>query len=437
VRRVHPEDRERTERQFIEAVRGDAREYRSEYRIVRPRDGEVRWIQVRSEIERGPDGKPLRLVGAHIDITDRKRAELALQTLNETLEQQVAERTRERDRLWRVSDDLIGVANFEGHWVSINPAATAILGWSQSELLAMPIASLWHPDEASDTLKHRQRLVEGGPTERFQNRYRHKDGSYRWLAWSSTAEGGFIYALGRDVTSEHEAADALRRTEEQLRQAQKMEAVGQLTGGIAHDFNNLLTGILGSLDLMQKRVAQGRLGDIERYATMPGPGEPCSVLTHRSLARAPPAARSQARQRQSTRHFMEDLLRRSIGERSGLKSSSGAVRARSGSASTSESALLNSAINARDATPDGGRLTIETANAPRHRYAAELRRSRPICRARSPTASSAAARARLIRSSRPSRSGRAGLGLSMVMDLPASPKAARIYPSGVARPPKR
>jgi len=191
-----------------------------------------------------------------------------LQRLNETLEQQDAQRTLERDRLWNVSDDLIGVANFEGRWVNINPAATAILGWSHGELLVTPIASLWHPEDAATTLAHRHRLIEGGPTERFQNRYRHKDGSYRWLSWSSTAQGGLIYAVGRDVTAEHEAADALRRTEEQLRQAQKMEAVGQLTGGIAHDFNNLLTGILGSLDLMQKRIGQGRLGDIERYATM-------------------------------------------------------------------------------------------------------------------------------------------------------------------------
>ena len=283
--RVHPDDRAASERQFLDAIRGNGREYRIEYRIIRPSDGEVRWIGVRAEIERADDGAALRLVGANIDITDRKRAELAVQRLNETLEQQVAQRTRERDQLWRVSDDLIGVANFEGHWVSINPAATAILGWSQEELLAMPIASLWHPDDASMTFEHRMRLVQGGPTERFQNRYRHKDGSYRWLSWSSTAEGGFIYALGRDVTGEREAAESLRRTEEQLRQAQKMEAVGQLTGGIAHDFNNLLTGIIGSLDLMQKRVAQGRYGDIERYATMAkASANRAASLTHRLLA---------------------------------------------------------------------------------------------------------------------------------------------------------
>ena len=153
------------------------------------------------------------------------------------------------------------------------------------------------------TITQRGQLIEGGRTVRFQNRYRHKDGSYRWLSWSSTAEEGLIYALGRDVTAERDAADALRRTEEQLRQAQKMEAVGQLTGGIAHDFNNLLTGVIGSLDLMQKRIGQGRFNDVERYATLGDDlGQPRGGTdTSAARLRAAPAARSEARQRQSAR----------------------------------------------------------------------------------------------------------------------------------------
>jgi len=381
MRRLHPDDRAFARRQFIEALRGSAREYHSEYRIIRPSDRQVRWIQVRAEIERGADGRALRVVGAHTDITERKRIEQELQQLNETLELQVTQRTRERDRLWNVSDDLIGVADFSGHWVSINPAASAILGWSHAELLAMPIASLWHPQDAATTLAHRQRLIEGGPTERFQNRYRHKDGSYRWLSWSSTAEGGLIYAVGRDVTAEHDAAEALRRAEEQLRQAQKMEAVGQLTGGIAHDFNNLLTGILGSLDLMQKRLAQGRLNDIERYATMAKTSaNRAAALTHRLLA----FARRQPLDPKPVDvkalvASMEELLRRTIGEQIELQIVTG--RGLWGTFCDPhqlESALLNLAINARDAMPQGGRLVIETANATRDcaddpRSAADLR----------------------------------------------------------------
>ncbi|MEA2927807.1 MAG: hypothetical protein QOG38_235, partial [Hyphomicrobiales bacterium] len=376
VRRVHPEDRDQAERQFLDAIRGDAREYRSEYRIIRPSDGETRWIAVKAEIERDAGGKPLRLVGAHIDITERKRAENALRRLNETLEQQVAERTRERDRLWRVSDDLIGVASFDGYWAAINPAATAILGWSEQELLAMPIASLWHPDDVEATFAYRGQLIQGGPTARFQNRYRHKDGSYRWLSWSSTAEDGFIYALGRDVTTEREAAEALRRTEEQLRQSQKMEAVGQLTGGIAHDFNNLLTGVIGSLDLMQRRIGQGRFGDVERYVSSAmTSARRAAALTHRLLAfaRRQPLDPKPVDIDQLVRS-MEELLRRTTGEAILLEIVAGAgLWATFCDPHQLESALLNLVINSRDAMPNGGMLTIETANVHLDHHYADMR----------------------------------------------------------------
>jgi PAS domain S-box-containing protein len=425
VRRLHPEDREKTESEFLAAVRGDARDYVSEYRIVRPSDGEVRWIAVKAEIERDTEGKPLRLVGAHIDVTERKRAEEALRRLNETLEQQVAERTRERDRLWRVSEDFIAVADFSDHWVSVNPAASAILGWSKEELLSLPISGFWHPDDIETTLAHRGQLIEGGRTVRFQNRYRHKDGSYRWLAWSSTAEDGFIYALGRDVTAEREAAEALHRTEEQLRQSQKMEAVGQLTGGIAHDFNNLLTGVIGSLDLMRRRIGQGRLADVERYATLATTSaNRAAALVHRLLAfaRRQPLDPKPVNVNQLVRSI-EELLRRTLGETVELNIAAGAqLWDTFCDPHQLESSLLNLVINSRDAMPGGGKLTIETANAHLDSaYAAEFRDVTPgqyVCLSVSDTGvgMSAAVRARAFDpffTTKPLGQG-TGLGLSMI-----------------------
>ena len=199
----------------------------------------------------------------------------------------------------------------------------------------------------------------------FENRYRHKDGGFRWISWVAAPEADLIYASGRHITAEKEQAEALRRTEEALRQAQKMEAVGQLTGGLAHDFNNLLAGISGSLELMQTRMQQGRLTDVDRYMTAAqGAAKRAAALTHRLLA----FSRRQTLDPKPTdvnrlATGMQELIQRTVGPTIPVE-----VVGASGlwpalvDPSQLENALLNLCINARDAMPDGGRITIETAN---------------------------------------------------------------------------
>ena len=199
----------------------------------------------------------------------------------------------------------------------------------------------------------------------FENRYRHKDGSLRWIAWHTSFEDDAVYAYGRDVTGQREQADALRRSEEQLRQAQKMEAVGQLTGGLAHDFNNLLTSISGSLELLQVRLSQGRLADFDRYlSAAQGAARRAAALTHRLLA----FSRRQTLDPKPTDvnklvRGMEELVRRTVGPAVAIEVV-GAVGLWPTLVDPGqlENALLNLCINARDAMPDGGRITIETAN---------------------------------------------------------------------------
>ncbi|TMJ62670.1 MAG: PAS domain S-box protein [Alphaproteobacteria bacterium] len=152
-----------------------------------------------------------------IETTERVRKEEALRLLNDRLEAEIAQRVLERDRIWQVSEDLLGVSNFEGYFTSVNPAWTALLGWSEDEIKRMHVSELRHPDDAAHSMAGRRRLAEGVPTVRMENRFRHKDGSWRWLAWTLTVENEVIYLIGRHITAEKLAAEALRESERQFR----------------------------------------------------------------------------------------------------------------------------------------------------------------------------------------------------------------------------
>jgi PAS domain S-box-containing protein len=302
---------------------------------------------------------------AQREIEERRRAEEALRRLNETLKVQVEERTRERDQIWQLSADLMDVCRSDGTLVAVNPAWTTMLGWSEEELLASNFLALIHPDDVESTLAELASLDQGAQTFRFENRFRAKDGSYRLISWTAVPKEGLFYAVGRDITAERGAAEALRQTEEALRQSQKMEAVGQLTGGIAHDFNNLLTGIVGSLDMLRTRVAQGRLDKVERYVNAATTSaNRAAALTHRLLAfarRQPLDPRPV--QANALVASLEDLFRRTVGETVTLEVVlAGGLWPTLCDPNQLESALLNLVINARDAMPDGGKLTIETCN---------------------------------------------------------------------------
>ena len=326
-------------------------------------DGTLAWIQLTAAPLRDAAGAIAGGVVCIEDISARKATEGALRRLNETLEATVAERTHELDSIWRHSRDMLCVARFSGTFLRLNPAWAETLGWTRQELLDTPFIDLVHPDDRERTRDAMAVLVDGLTVPGFENRYRHKDGAYRWFSWNAVPHEGLIYAIVRDVTAEREAAAALAKAEEQLRQSQKMEAVGQLTGGIAHDFNNLLTGITGALDLMQRRIAQGRSGDVARYVEIAiTSANRAAALTHRLLAfsrRQPLDPRPTDGNRLV--RAMEDLLRRTIGEAIAFEVSLAPdLWPTLCDPHQLENALLNLVINARDAMPEGGRLTIAT-----------------------------------------------------------------------------
>ena len=313
-----------------------------------------------------------RVVGVAEDETERAEAEerlaesegqlrrvnQTLRGLNEDLEARVAERTLERDLVWRTSVDLIVVVGFDGLYRSANPAWTEVLGYPAEEVTGLRFDSLCHPDDLPAAQAAFATLTTGQPMRDLDIRLRARDGGYRSFNWTATPQQDMFFAVGRDVTESKRLAEALR-------QSQKMEAVGQLTGGLAHDFNNLLTGITGGLELLETRIAQGRLAEAGRYiAAAQGAAKRAAALTHRLLA----FSRRQTLEPKpvdANRLIagLQELVGRTVGPAIEV-----AVAAAPGLWSTLvdanqlENALLNLCINARDAMPHGGRLVIETAN---------------------------------------------------------------------------
>ncbi|MBI0539609.1 PAS domain-containing sensor histidine kinase [Roseomonas sp. KE2513] len=299
------------------------------------------------------------------ETTSKVRGEQALRAQEALLEARVIERTAELDRVWRNSRDLLLVVDADGIFRALNPAWTAVLGYELDELVGRSFLDFIWPEDVTLTQGGHDRAVARDDLNGFENRYRHKDGTPRWISWNTSVEGELIYAYGRHITAEKEHAEALRRIEDQLRQAQKMEAVGQLTGGLAHDFNNLLTGVSGSLELLQTRIAQGRINDVDRYVNAAqGAAKRAAALTHRLLAFS-------RRQTLDPKPIvvnrlvrgMEELIRRTIGPEIALEvAEAGGLWTTLVDPGQLENALLNLCINARDSMLGGGRITIETAN---------------------------------------------------------------------------
>jgi PAS domain S-box-containing protein len=292
------------------------------------------------------------------DALERARAQQALRELNSALERQVETRTRERDRIWHLAPVLMAIGDAKGVLLAVNPAWTRVLGWTEAQSVGRDVMEFVAPEDRQAGAAGMQLLAQGRAVNDYQISFATSTGGRRRIAWTTVPEAGRLHGYGRDVTDQVLA-------EEQLRQAQKMEAVGQLTSGLAHDFNNLLTGITGSLELLQVRASQGRVQDLDRYIGLAqGAAQRAASLVQRLLA----FSRRQTLDPQPTDinalvRGMEEMMRRAIGPGQELRIIEGeALGTTLVDPHQLESALLNLCINARDAMDEGGVVTICTGH---------------------------------------------------------------------------
>jgi PAS domain S-box-containing protein len=368
---VHAEDVKRVERRWADALAtGDAFEVECRLRAA---DGGFRWQLGRATAVRAADGTVQSWVGCFADIDRLKNAADALARDNEQLEQDIFTQLHEvkqtQSRLQAYFDSspdylyLMRLSKDGGLiYEDLNPAALTLHTAERSAIVGRRPAEV-DPGAAEEIeTQVRRCLRTGKPVNYLAERTIDAEPVFVQVVGApldySNEEEGLVLLCGRDITEQ-------RAIEEALRQSQKMEAVGQLTGGLAHDFNNLLTGITGSLDLLQLRMAQGRFENLERYLTgAQSAAARAASLTHRLLA----FSRRQTLDPKplETNHLvrdMEDLLKRTVGPEIALD----VVTADDlwtvlVDPSQLENALLNLCINARDAMPEGGRITVETQN---------------------------------------------------------------------------
>ena len=410
---IHPDDREAVRAQS-QATIAEGAEYNIVHRVVTPA-GETRWMAAQGVLIEGPDGKAVRIAGVTRDITDQVRSErmrsamialgdtfrdlddpseisyAAAEILGRTLEVSRAgyglvDRDAETiviDRDWNAEgvQSLAGKLHFRdfGSYIDdLKRGETVVFADARLDPRTMETAPALEAIKARAVVN--MPLTEQGGLVALL--YLNNETAREW----SADEMAFI----REVADRTRAASERRHAERQLaelaetlerqveertaalmeaeaalRQSQKMEAVGQLTGGIAHDFNNLLTGIAGSLEMISKRLAEGRVGETERFITAAqGAARRASALTHRLLA----FSRRQTLEPKPTdiRKLalgLEDLIRRTVGPTITVESVHGVgLWPTLVDPGQLENGLLNLCINARDAMPDGGTLTIESGN---------------------------------------------------------------------------
>jgi two-component system cell cycle sensor histidine kinase/response regulator CckA len=344
---IHPDDRDAVKEAVSRALEG-REPFEVDHRIIRP-DSDLRFLYGRGAIVRDSAGRPERLIGAVLDISGRKQAEETLRRANDRLQAII-----QSSPLAILSLDAQGIVQT---W---NPAAERLFGWTVEEAMGGPLPIV--PDENQEFREAHRRVMQGESLTGVELVRRKKDDTVvsvnLFAAPLHDADGHVteMLALIEDLTG-------VKRLEQQFLQAQKMEAVGRLAGGIAHDFNNLLTAILGSTELLLEMLPADHPGREEATETQKAALR-AAELTRQLLAFSrqqvlAPRVLSLNEAVAGTEKMLRRLLGEDVDLHTLLADDLSAVRADPGQL---EQVIVNLAVNARDAMPTGGKLTIETAN---------------------------------------------------------------------------
>jgi PAS domain S-box-containing protein len=369
---VHPDDREECARQGRAAAAGEISRFQLEVRLARKSD-ELIWVSINVSPIRGQDGRILYTLGIIESIEERRRAEEALQQANEFLEQRIEERTRQlsasQARLqahFNNSPDWLTLfrARKDGAFVyeDLNPATERAYGLTRDRVIGQRLEEVLGVEPAQLPLRHMRACLRTGANQRYIAR-RTMAGVTRtidvlFVLIPERQEGdSFIIATARDITE-------MRQIEDQLHQAQKLEAVGQLTGGIAHDFNNLLTSIIGNLELVRPRLGTDDQSSARSLSAALTAAERGARLTTQLLAFSRQQRMApEAVDLNQIITGMGGLLQTAVGATNRIEAVlADPLSLALADPSQIELVILNLAINARDAMPGGGTITIGTSN---------------------------------------------------------------------------
>ena len=356
---VHPDDVPGIERALAAHAHGRTPVIESEHRM-RAKDGSWRWVLARGKVaEHDAAGRPTRALGTHIDVTERH---LAAEALRDSEARFAAMFANASIGIWLVDNDERPIA--------ANAALCRILGYTEAELCARSVWDVTHPeDRERERALLAERLAQGEGRARTEKRYVRKDGTTVWVRLEVSLvldPGGaplFRVGIVEDVTAQRHTREVLAAREQQLREAQKLEAVGKLAGGIAHDFNNLLTVVLGNLAFAHDALdaAHPAQADLREAASA---AERARMLVRQLLA----FSRQQVRQTRvldlaALVRDSELPVRRVLPATVRFATHTPAPALVHGDPAQLQQAVLNLVLNARDAMPDGGELAVATAHA--------------------------------------------------------------------------